>query len=160
MKKWILLAVFAAGVGGAFWANRNFFSHQSKTYHEASSHPGACSVDCCLPADVTLSSTQKEHLLKLEGAYCQCRDELSSQIDQKRLSLADMLLRPKPDMPAIDKLLGDIAKLQMDLEKKTIEHILTIKDQLAPQQQERFILPIVKEIRRRCHHQALVEHYR
>ena len=158
MKKWILLTVFIAGVGGAFWASGNFLSKQSNTYHEASSHPGACSADCCLPDDITLNATQKEHILNLEGVYCQCRDELSLQIDRKRLALADSLLQTKPDVFAIDTLLADIGKLQINLEKKTIEHILAIKNQLAPEQQERFILPIVKEIRRRCHHQALIEH--
>jgi len=158
MKKWILLTVFIAGVGGAFWVSGNLLSKQSNTYHEASSYPGGCSVDCCLHDDIKLSSTQKEQVLQLEGVYCQCRDELSLQIDQKRLALADSLLQTKSDLFAIDELLADIAKLQMDLEKKTIEHILTIKSRLEPQQQERFILPIVKEIRRRCHHQALIEH--
>ena len=159
MKKWLYLIVFIVGVGISFWGTAYFSAKKTDpSYDRISSIGGRCSAPCCLPDDIKLSATQKDQVLKLGGSYCQCRDGLSLQIDQKRVALADILLQPQPDVSTIDELLGDIAKLQIDLEKKTIEHILTIKDQLEPQQQERFILPIVKEIRRRCHHQALIEH--
>ena len=159
MRKWVYLIVFILGVGISFWGTAYFSAKKTDSSYKQISPIGEhCSASCCLPDDIKLSSTQKEHVLKLGGSYCQCRDTLSLQIDQKRLALADILLQPKPDVSAIDKLLGDIGKLQIDLEKKTIEHILIIKDQLDPQQQERFILPIVKEIRRRCRHQACLEH--
>ncbi|MFH0814296.1 MAG: periplasmic heavy metal sensor, partial [Pseudomonadota bacterium] len=85
------------------------------------------------------------------------RDTLAVQIDQKRLALAKILLQPKPDLAAIDTLLEDIAKLQTELEKKTMLHILEVKNQLAPEQQEQFIRPIVHELRRRCQHKGSVE---
>jgi len=160
MKKWLYLIVFIVGVGISFWGTAYFSDKKTDSaYDRISSIGGRCSAPCCLPDDIKLSAAQKDQVRKLGGSYCQCRDGLSLQIDQKRVALADMLLQPKPDVSTIDKLLGDIAKLQMDLEKKTIEHILTIKDHLEPQQQERFIVPIVKEIRRRCQHQGCVQRH-
>ena len=91
------------------------------------------------------------------GEYCQCRDTLSHQIDQKRLSVANLLLQPHPDLSAIGNLLEDIAKLQEELELKTISHILEVKNQLTPAQQNQFIKPIVNEIRRRCYHGESLE---
>jgi hypothetical protein len=77
---------------------------------------------------------------------------LSVEIDKKRLALADVLLHPAPDMETVDGLLEDTANLQAELEKETIKHILGIKSHLEPRDQERFIKPIVAEIRRRCFH--------
>lgn len=157
MKKLILLIIFILGAGIAFFFTSHFISETSRLDHQVSSNLRYCNLSCCLPEDIRLSPSQKEQIQTLERNYCQCRDTLSVQIDQKRLTLADLLLQPKPDQSAIDTLLRDIAKLQTELEKKTVLHILEVKNQLAPEQQDQFIKPIVHEIRRRCRHRELLE---
>ena len=151
MKKLILLLTLLLGLGVAFFAAKRL------TPEPSPGHPlnaRSCSLFCCLPDDIQMSASQKEAMHAMAREYCRCRDAFSAQIDQKRLTLADMLLRPQPDPSSIDILLRDIAKLQTELEKKTIIHILDIKNRLAPEQQEQFIKPIVDEIRRRCQHRG------
>ena len=106
---------------------------------------------CCLPYQEELNDSQQKTLMSLERNYCQCRDRLSREIDKKRLALAD-LLQSEPDMVVVERLLRETANLQVELEKETIKHILDIKAQLEPRDQERFVKPIVAEIRRRCFH--------
>jgi hypothetical protein len=53
---------------------------------------------------------------------------------------------------AIDNPSRDTAKLQEELELKTISNNLEVKNQLTPKQQDQFIIPIVNGIRRRCYH--------
>jgi len=158
MKGWLFLSLFILGVGIAFLVTEHFTTEQSKLRHWVSSNVGCgCNIFCCLPDDIQLSSSQKKQIKSLEGNYDQRRDTLSLEIDQKRLAVAEILLQPKPDLSAIDNLLADIAKLQTELEKRTIRHLLEIKSQLTPEQQNKFMKPIVDELRRCCYQRCLSE---
>ena len=152
MKKLMLLLVFVLGIGVAFVLTKHFIFETHKPNHPVSENSKYCDLTCCLPENIKLSSSQKAKIQLQVGEYCQCRDTLSNQIDQKRLSVANLLLQPRPDLSVIDNLLEDIAKLQKELELKTISHVLEVKNQLTPEQQDQFIKPIVNEIRRRCYH--------
>lgn len=157
MKKLILLLVFVLGIGAALVLTKQFTFGTYKPDHPVSLTSHYCNLSCCLPENIKLNPSQKAKIQLQVGEYCQCRDTLSTQIDQKRLSVANLLLQPHPDLSAIDNLLEDIAKLQKELELKTISHILEVKNQLTPEQQDQFIQPIVNEIRRRCYHGELLE---
>jgi len=157
MRKAIFSLIFVLAVGVAFLVTTHFITGVSHPQKQVWSNVRACNMSCCLPDDIKLSPSQKEQLQNLEKTYCQCRDTLSVQIDKKRLAVADLLLRPNPDSFAIDNLLQEIANLQIQLEKQTIHHILEIKNQLPPHQQNQFLKTIVNEIRRRCHHHELLE---
>jgi len=152
----ILLLTLLIGIGVAFFAVRYFTPEKSQPHRQGQpSSAASCSLSCCLSDDIKLNAWQKEAMQTPEREYCRCRDSLSVQIDRKRLALADILLQPEPDIPAIDAQLREIAKLQTELEKKTIIHILEVKKHLTDEQQERFIKPIVHEIRKRCQHREL-----
>ena len=157
MKKLVFLLVFVLGIGAAFVLTKDFIFEPDKPEHLVSVNSKYCDLSCCLPENIKLSPSQKAKIQMQAGKYCQCRDTLATQIDQKRLSVAKLLLQTDPDLTAIDNLLEDIAKLQKELELKTIRHILEIKDQLPPEQQDQFLKPIVNEIRRRCYHGELLE---
>jgi len=152
LKKLILLLVFVLGIGAAFVLTKHFIFENHKPDHPVSINSQHCDLSCCVPENIKLSPSQKAKIQPHVREYCQCRDTLSIQIDQKRLSVANLLLQPHPDFLAIDNLLEDIAKLQKKLELKTISHILEVKNLLKPEQQDQFIRPIVNEIRRRCYH--------
>ena len=94
----------------------------------------------------------------LEADYCQCRDDLTRKIDEKRLDLTDMLLQENPDPEKIDSVLSEIANLQAELEKKTVSHILRIKSVMAPEQRTAFVNIIVQEMRKRCQHREYKKH--
>jgi hypothetical protein len=156
MKKLILLLTLLIGIGVAFFAVRYFTPEKSQSHRNGQpSSAASCSLSCCLSDDIKLTTRQREAMQTLESEYCRCRDSLSIQIDRKRLALADILLQNEPDLSAIDSLLREIGRLQTELEKKTITHILEVKKHLTPEQQEQFIKPIVHEIRRRCQHRKL-----
>ena len=157
MKKLMLLLVFVLGIGAAFVLTKHFIFGTHKPDHPVSENSKYCDLTCCLPENIKVGPSQKAKIQLQVGEYCQCRDTLSIQIDRKRLSVANLLLQPHPDLSAIDNLLEDIAKLQKELELKTISHILEVKNQLPPEQQDQFIQPIVNEIRRRCYHRESLE---
>ena len=157
MKKLILLLTLVLGIGIAFFATKYFSPEKSKPSHGQPSDVASCSMSCCLFDDIKLKTRQKEAIQSLEREYCQCRDSLSAQIDRKRSALTDILLQTEPDITTIDIQLREIARLQTELEKKTIIHILEVKKHLTPEQQERFIKPIVHEMRKRCQHGGLSE---
>ncbi len=154
MKNLTFIVLFIIGVGVAILGThfaRDDSGNEAANVRTAGDY---CTMACCLPYQGELSDLQQETLMSLERNYCRCRDRLSREIDKKRLALADILLQGKPDMTAIDRLLKETGSLQAELERETIKHILDIKAQLAPQDQERFVKPIAAEIRRRCFHQA------
>jgi hypothetical protein len=153
----MLLLVFVLGIGTALVLTKHFIFETHKPDHLVSINSHYCDLSCCLPENIKLSHSQQAKIQLQVREYCQCRDTLSTQIDQKRLSVANLLLQSHPDLSAISSLLEDIAKLQKELELKTISHVLEVKNQLTPEQQDQFIKPIVNEIRRRCYHGELLE---
>jgi len=157
LKKLVLLLVFVLGIGAAFALTKHFIFETHKPNHPVSENSKYCDLTCCLPENIKLSPSPKAKIQQQVREYCRCRDTLSNQIDQKRLSVANLLLQSHPDLSAIDNLLEDIAKLQKELELKTISHVLEVKNQLTPEQQDQFIKPIVNEIRRRCYHGESLE---
>jgi len=157
MKKWALLLIFVLGGSVAFVAAKYLASESSHPHPGRSSNAASCTVSCCLPEDISLTPVQEKQIQKLQQDFCQCRDTLALNIDRKRLMLAEMLLQPNPDSRAIENLVEDIARLQAEMEKQTIKHILEVKSLLPPQQQDQFIKPILHEIKRRCQYRGVAE---
>lgn len=152
MKNIVFIFLFVLGVGVALLGNRYF----KNDFGNNAANPLSgdhCTMACCLPYEGELSDSQQKALISMEKNYCVCRDRLSREIDKRRLALADMLLHQEPDITLIDNLIAETANLQVELEKETIRHILDIKAQLGPRDRERFVKPIVEEVRKRCFHQ-------
>ncbi|MHB8882170.1 MAG: sigma factor [Thermodesulfovibrionales bacterium] len=64
---------------------------------------------------------------------------------QKRLELNDLIFIEPPDMQAIEGKRRDISKLQAELEKEVIDHIVQEKELLTPEQKRRFYAVIQGE---------------
>jgi hypothetical protein len=160
MKKWALILIFVLGVSIAFVATKYYTFKPSHPHLGRLSNAASCTVSCCLPEDISLTPVQEKQIQKLQQDFCQCRDTLSLNIDRKRFMLAEILLQPNPDSRAIETLVENIARLQADMEKQTIKHILEVKSLLPPEQQDRFIKPILHEIQRRCQHEEVVKNSR
>ncbi len=152
MRKVMLVIVLIAGMGGSFLLARYLFYENREVPQEGSGAPYSCDASCCLSPEYGLTDAQRQQLHPLEADYCQCRDDLTRKIDQQRLSLTDLLLQADPDPQEIDSTLNKIAQLQIELEKKTVSHILRVKTVMKPDQREKFMSIIVQEMRKRCRH--------
>ena len=61
------------------------------------------------------------------------------EIDQKRFSLVALIRADSPDSKAIDTTVAEINRLQLDVQKTAVAHMLEFKGMLDKDQQKRFL---------------------
>ncbi|RMD98695.1 MAG: periplasmic heavy metal sensor [Calditrichaeota bacterium] len=82
-----------------------------------------------LTPEQTRAFHQSQRQFRLEA------DSLNRQLQIRRLALMDEILKKQPDLQKIDSLLQESQKLQGELERKLVEHLLRQKEFLTPEQQ-------------------------
>jgi hypothetical protein len=66
-------------------------------------------------------------------------DRKKQDIDEKRISLVTLLRADSPDSKAIDVTISEINRLQGDVQKTAVTHMLEFKGMLDKYQQKRFL---------------------
>lgn len=87
---------------------------------------------------IELTGNQKQEVEDIRRDFLPRVAGIRQALRQKRLELNNLLFAEPPDMQAIEDKSMEIAKLQAELEKEVIDHILQEKDLLTPEQKERF----------------------
>ena len=94
---------------------------------------------------IKLSEGQKQQVEDIRRDFLPRVAGIRQALRQKRLELNDLLFVEPPDMQAIEGKSRDISKLQAQLEREVIEHIIQEKELLAPEQRMQFHEIIKKE---------------
>jgi len=87
---------------------------------------------------IRLNEGQKQQVEDIRRDFLPRVAGIRQALRQRRLELNDLLFAEPPDMQAIESKSRDISKLQAQLEREVIEHIIQEKQLLAPEQRIQF----------------------
>ena len=138
----ILVAVLLVGFSVSLIAARyQFWRAEKIRHHESGQH--SCYF---LHKHLSLSASQKGCMEALDKPFRSKVNQLKAELRQKRDELSTLLLEPNPIDESINAKLGEIATLQVELQKVVVAHLLEIKEILTPEQQKRFFGMIIEEL--------------
>ncbi|MCL5024528.1 MAG: Spy/CpxP family protein refolding chaperone [Nitrospirae bacterium] len=87
---------------------------------------------------INISEGQKQQVEDIRRDFLPRVAGIRQALRQNRLELNDLLFADPPDMRAIEGKSRDISKLQTQLEREVIDHILQEKELLSPEQKRQF----------------------
>ena len=87
---------------------------------------------------IKLTDSQKQQVEEIRRDFLPRVAEIRYALRQRRLELNDLLFADPPDMQAIEGKSRDISKLQAQLEREVIEHIIQEKELLNSEQKRQF----------------------
>lgn len=87
---------------------------------------------------IALTENQKQEVEDIRRDFLPRVAGIRQTLRQKRLELNDLLFTEPVDMQAIEEKSRDISKLQAQLEREVIEHIIQEKELLSPGQKRQF----------------------
>jgi periplasmic protein CpxP/Spy len=87
---------------------------------------------------IKLTTGQKHQVEEIRKDFLPRVAEIRQALRQNRLELNNLLFAEPPDMQAIERKSKDISKLQTQLEKEVVDHILQEKELLTPEQKRQF----------------------
>jgi len=87
---------------------------------------------------INLSEGQKRQVEDIRRDFLPRVAGIRQALRQRRLELNDLLFTEPRDMQAIESKSRDISKLQAQLEREVIDHILQEKELLNPEQKSQF----------------------
>lgn len=97
---------------------------------------------------IKLNERQKQQVEEIRRDFLPRVAGIRQALRQKRLELNDLLFTEPPDMQAIEGKSGDVSRLQAQLEREVIEHIIQEKELLDPEQRYQFYEVIRREFER------------
>jgi len=87
---------------------------------------------------IALTENQKQQVEDIRRDFLPRVAGIRQALRQNRLELNDLLFTEPSDMQAVEAKSRDISKLQAQLEREVIEHIIQEKELLAPEQRMQF----------------------
>jgi len=131
----ILVVIFAAGLlSGLFIPNL-----LKKENFPSSSTNFLCSY-------LSLSESQKKEMESLNRLFYERAERIRAQLDQRRVELSELLGESFPNREKIREKVSEIAFLQAQLQRETINHLERIRSILTPEQQAKFFSLIRKRL--------------
>jgi len=99
-----------------------------------------------IPEDLEkrLTERQLQEIEEMRRSTLARAQELRVALHERREALMEELRGAEPDQEKIDEILGDINRMQLELEKEVIRNLLRMKEVLPPQQRER-VLDMMRE---------------
>ena len=96
---------------------------------------------------LSLSKAQERKIETLNKSFYAKVGDIRAQLDQKRAELGDLLGKPYSNKRKIRNKINEIAILQVQLQKETVDYLERVRSILTPEQQKKFL----SLIRRRLH---------
>jgi hypothetical protein len=87
---------------------------------------------------VALDEGQRARISQLRSQLLSTRDEHGRRMAVLRRGLASAVLQQPRDPAAVDRVLGSIAGAQASYQRAVVEHVLTVRDVLRPEQRPAF----------------------
>jgi Spy/CpxP family protein refolding chaperone len=100
-----------------------------------------------LLSKVDLTAEQRSQVMALRESLLAFRQENRDRIAAEREQLAGVLQVEAPDRAKIDELLGAIAQTQGALQRRVVEHVLTVRGVLRADQRPVFDTLMTKQLR-------------
>lgn len=95
---------------------------------------------------LSLTESQKKKMESLDQLFRAKLEETRAQLDEKRAELSDMLGASSPDQKKIKDKVSEIASLQAELQRETINHLEEIRSILTPEQEAKFFSLVRKRL--------------
>jgi len=95
---------------------------------------------------LSLSKAQEKKIETLNKSFYAKVEDIRAQLDQKRAELGELLRETSPNQERIRDKVSEIAFLQAQLQKETIDQLERIRSILTPEQQEKFLSLIRKRL--------------
>jgi Spy/CpxP family protein refolding chaperone len=89
-----------------------------------------------------LTAAQQDRVSRLHQVMQGRMGTLRRDARKARLELIELLSQPQPDKRAIDEKLREFARLQEDIQREVVEHLLRVKQVLTEEQQKRLFKTI------------------
>ncbi len=87
---------------------------------------------------LNLTVEQKEKIANLKLSFKEETLDLRTGLTRKRLEIQKLLLEESPDLTTVYALVDEMAPIQAEIQKKTIEFRFKLKDLLTEEQLEKF----------------------
>lgn len=91
-----------------------------------------------MKSELSLSPEQIALLQEYRKLFHAELDSLSARLAAVRAELAKELWQDEPDTVRINRIVDEISGLQSSAQRKVINHLLSVKSILAPEQQQKF----------------------
>lgn len=91
--------------------------------------------------ELGLSESQAAEIANIRNSFANELENARVQLNEKQNELFIAIRSEKPDTSFINNLIDEISFLQANLQKEAIKRIITEKNLLGPNQQERYFLP-------------------
>jgi peptidoglycan hydrolase CwlO-like protein len=140
----ILVAVFAAGIISGLFIPRLL----KKENLPSSPINFLCHY-------LSLSESQKKEIESLDQSFYARIEKIRNELRQRRAELSEVLGNSSPNREKIRDKVSEIASLQVDLQRETINHLEEISSLLTPEQKAKFF----SLIRKRLHPPASWKRY-
>ncbi len=130
------------------------YTHYKQSRYQASpfsyslQKPG-WQVPSCPFEELSLRPEQLRTMQQRAFAFHADLEEKRREIDQKRISLVALMRAYNPDTKAIDATISEINRLQHEVQKTAVSHMLEFKEMLDKDQQLRFFNLIEGTMRKR-----------
>jgi len=98
---------------------------------------------------LSLSESQKKRIGSLDRLFYARVERIRTQLDQRRAELSELLGESSLSQEKIRDKVSEIAFLQRQLQRETINHLEEIRSLLTPAQQAKFFSLIRKRLRPR-----------
>lgn len=98
---------------------------------------------------LNLSREQRERIRAMRAMMAMEIEPIRRELDAKRLEILKLLKEPELDKTKGERLLAEIANLQVQLELRQVESAIAIRDMLTPEQQKLFFRLTEEESQRR-----------
>ena len=105
-----------------------------------------------LSRKLNLSQPQTEQIESLKQSLAANMKKINIPLYKKRAELINLLIEPEPDREKINFKINEIASLQADLQRLTIDYLLKQKVLLSSEQQEKFSSLVEKRFYREAGH--------
>jgi len=132
----ILIAVFAVGVFSGLFVPRLL----KKENLPSSPTNFLCHY-------LSLSESQKKEIESLDRSFYARIEKIRTELRQRRAELSEVLGDSSPNREKIKDKVSEIASLQAELQRETINHLVEIRSLLTPEQQAKFFSLIGKRLR-------------
>jgi len=140
-KKWLVLLLAGLVIAGLVGSAAAYGSG-TKTPHSQGKKfvgkdwTGKQTVDRA--SKLGLTAEQKEKIANLKLSFKEETLDLRTELTRKRLEIQKLLLEESPDLTTVYALVDEMAPIQAEIQKKTIEFRLKLKSLLTEEQLEKF----------------------
>jgi len=125
---------FLCGLGYRVWEkkrSKEFSLHSQRHYRKER---------------IVLSPEQKEQRDRIRKTFSPKIQSIRSELHRERCALGDLLMKDEPDTVLIEKKIDQIGKLQTDIEREVIYHLLREKSILTPDQRQQFLNTVLRRL--------------